>query len=59
MPVLRGAHRGGRPGRVTAPVQYGPRAAAPGTCLRHGQFLPGDRACAALGEMSGCAPRLR
>jgi transposase len=44
------------PDGVTAPVQYGPRAAALGTCLWHGQFLPGDRACAALGEMFGCAP---
>ena len=44
------------PDGVTAPVQYGPRAAALGTYLWHGQFLSRDRACAALGEMSGCAP---
>ncbi len=44
------------PDGVTAPVQYGPRAAALGTCLWHGQFLSKDRACAALGEMFGCAP---
>jgi len=44
------------PAGVTAPVQYGPRAAALGTCLWHGQFLSRDRACAALGEMFGCAP---
>jgi transposase len=44
------------PGGVTAPVQYGPRASALGTYLWHGQFLSKDRACAALGEMFGCAP---
>ena len=44
------------PAGVTAPVQYGPRAAALGTYLWHGQFLSRDRACAALGEMFGCAP---
>jgi transposase len=44
------------PDGVTAPVQYGPRAAALGTYLWHGQFLSKDRACAALGEMFGCAP---
>jgi transposase len=44
------------PEGVTAPVQYGPRAAALGTYLWHGQFLSRDRACAALGEMFGCAP---
>ena len=44
------------PDGVTAPVQYGPRAAALGTYLWHGQFLSRDRACAALGEMFGCAP---
>jgi transposase len=44
------------PDGVTAPVQYGPRAAALGTCLRHGQFLSRDRACAALGEVFSCAP---
>jgi transposase len=44
------------PHGVTAPVQYGPRAAALGTYLWHGQFLSRDRACAALGEMFGCTP---
>jgi len=44
------------PDGVTAPVQYGPRAAALGTYLWHGQFLSRDRACAALAEMFGCAP---
>jgi transposase len=48
--------RGRAPAGVTAPVQYGPRAAALGTYLWHGQFLSRDRACAALGEMFGCAP---
>jgi transposase len=44
------------PEGLTAPVQYGPRAAALGTYLWHGQFLSRNRACAALGEMFGCAP---
>jgi transposase len=44
------------PDGVTAPVQYGPRAAAIGAYLWHGQFLSRDRACAALAEMFGCAP---
>jgi transposase len=48
--------RAGAPAGVTAPVQYGPRAAALGAYLWHGQFLSRDRACAALGEMFGCAP---
>ena len=47
---------GRAPEGVAAPVQYGPRAAALGTYLWHGQFLSRDRACAALGEMFGCAP---
>jgi hypothetical protein len=37
-------------------VQYGPRAAALGTYLWHGQFLSRDRACATLGEMLGDLP---
>ena len=41
--------RGRAPGGVTAPVQYGPRAAALGAYLWHGQFLSRDRACAAMG----------
>jgi transposase len=44
------------PRGVDAPVQYGPRVAALGTYLWHGQFLSRDRACAALAEMFGCAP---
>jgi transposase len=44
------------PDGAAAPVQYGPRAAALGVYLWHGQFLSRDRACAALGEMFGCAP---
>ena len=48
--------RGQVPDRVTAPVQYGPRAAALGAYLWHGQFLSRDRACKAMAEMFGCAP---
>jgi transposase len=44
------------PDGVAAPAQYGPRLAALGTYLWHGQFLSKDRACAALGEMFGCQP---
>jgi len=47
---------GQAPAGVTAPVQYGPRVAALAAYLWHGQFLSRDRACAALGEMFGCAP---
>jgi transposase len=47
---------GKAPDRVTAPVQYGPRAAALGAYLWHGQFLSRDRACAAMADMFGCAP---
>ena len=43
-----GAVTGGKaPAGVTAPVQYGPRAAALGVYLWHGQFLSRDRARAA------------
>ena len=48
--------RGRAPGGVTAPVQYGPRAAALAAYLWHGQFLSRDRACATMAEMFGCAP---
>ena len=48
--------RAAAPDGVTAPVQYGARAAALGTYLWHGQFLLRDRACTALGEMFGCTP---
>jgi transposase len=47
---------GEAPAGVTAPVQYGPRAAALGVYLWHGQFLPRDRARAAMADMFGCAP---
>jgi transposase len=48
--------RAAAPAGVTAPVQYGPRAAALATYLWHGQFLSRDRAAQALAEMFGCAP---
>jgi transposase len=48
--------KAGAPQGVDAPVQYGPRVAALGTYLWHGQFLSRSRACAALAEMFGCAP---
>ena len=48
--------RGRAPAGVSAPVQYGPRAAALGTYLWHGQFLSRGRACAAMADMFGCAP---
>ena len=48
--------RGRAPDGVTAPARYGPRAAALGAYLWHGQFLSRDRACAAMAEMFGCAP---
>ena len=48
--------RGQAPDGVNAPVQYGPRAAALGTYLWHGQFLSRGRAAAAMAEMFGCAP---
>jgi transposase len=44
------------PDGVNAPVQYGPRAAAIGVYLWHGQFLSRDRACAAMTDLFGCAP---
>ena len=44
------------PDGVNAPVQYGPRAAAIGVYLWHGQFLSRDRACAAMADLFGCAP---
>ena len=44
------------PAGVTAPVQYGPRAAALGVYLWHGQFLSRDRARSAMADMFGCAP---
>jgi transposase len=47
---------GRAPEGVTAPVQYGPRMAALGVYLWHGQFLSRDRAGAALADMFGCAP---
>ena len=47
---------GRAPEGVTAPVQYGPRMAALGVYLWHGQFLSRDRAGTALADMFGCAP---
>jgi transposase len=47
---------GDAPDGVSAPVQYGPRAAALGVYLWHGQFLSRDRARAAMADMFGCAP---
>ncbi len=47
---------GKAPAGVTAPVQYGPRAAALGACLWHGQFPSRDRARAAMADLFGCAP---
>jgi transposase/uncharacterized small protein (DUF1192 family) len=47
---------GKAPDGVTAPVQYGPRAAAAGAYLWHGQFLSRDRACQAMADLFGCAP---
>jgi len=44
------------PAGVSAPVQYGPRFAAMGVYLWHGQFLSRDRACRALADLFGCAP---
>lgn len=44
------------PQGVTAPTQYGARAAAMAAYLWHGQFLSRDRAAAALADMFGCAP---
>jgi transposase len=48
--------KGAAPAGVTAPVQYGPRFAAMGVYLWHGQFLSRDRACRALADLLGCAP---
>jgi transposase len=44
------------PDGVTAPVQYGPRAAAIAAYLWHGQLLSRNRACAAMADLFGCAP---
>ena len=44
------------PEGVTAPVQYGPRAAAVAAYLWHGQFLSRARACQAMADLFGCAP---
>lgn len=44
------------PAGVTAPVQYGPRAAAIAAYLWHGQFLSRDRAVRAMADLFGCAP---
>jgi transposase len=47
---------GEAPDGVTAPVQYGPRAATIGRYLWHGQFMSRDRACQAMADLFGCAP---
>jgi transposase len=44
------------PEGVTAPVQYGPRAAAVAAYLWHGQFLSRNRAGQAMADLFGCAP---
>ena len=44
------------PDGVTAPVQYGPRAAAVAAYLWHGQFLSRARAGQAMADLFGCAP---
>jgi transposase len=44
------------PDGVTAPVQYGPRAAAVAAYLWHGQFLSRNRAGQAMADLFGCAP---
>ncbi|MGW4565517.1 DUF6444 domain-containing protein [Streptomyces sp. NPDC004561] len=41
------------PEGAAAPVQYGPRLAAAGVYLMHGQFLSKDRTATALGELFG------
>lgn len=41
------------PAGVNAPVQYGPRLAATGVYLFHGQFLSKGRTVAALGDLFG------
>ena len=48
--------KAGAPDGVTAAVRYGPRAAAMGGYLWHGQFLSRGRACQPLADMFGCAP---
>jgi transposase len=48
--------KAGAPAGVTAPVQYRRRVMGTGIYLWHGQFLSRDRACQALGELSGCEP---
>jgi transposase len=44
------------PDGVTAPMQYGPRAAAVAAYLWHGQFLSRNRAGQAMADLFGCAP---
>jgi transposase len=44
------------PDGVTAPVQYGPRAAAVAAYLWHGQFLSRNRAGQAMADLFGCFP---
>ncbi len=37
-------------------MQYGPRAAAIGVYLWHGQFMSRNRACQVMADLFGCAP---
>jgi len=46
----------GAPAGITAPVQYGPRAAAIAAYLWHGQFLSRARAGQAMADLFGIAP---
>jgi transposase len=46
----------GAPDGVTAPVQYGPRAAAVAAYLWHGQFLSRNRVGQAMADLFGCSP---
>jgi transposase len=45
--------RAAAPAQVAAPVQYGPRLAAVGVYLMHGQFLSKDRTARALADLFG------
>ena len=47
----------GAPAGVTAPAQYGPRAAAIAAYLWHGQFLSRARTGQAMADLFGIAPR--
>ena len=53
---LRTVTWGEAPSGVTAPVRYGPRAAAVAAYRWHGQFLSRARDCQAVADLFGCAP---